>query len=821
MRTGCVCGVGLAAMLILPLRGAAPEPRGERAVFAISDAVVVKAPPRFGANIAPPQMSHWNDEPWHNQWWLQPNPNPFTAQTKGFATGGSADYLEDQPAAPGGKGWGIGFYDVFRDGYFDGGAVVVYRTENGKTTVLRQDRIRAFKAARDGENRVYFESPGPEVKPGDMYVLTVERREIPPGSTRTMEGRGSPLNGFQLEQEREKRLVAAGVKLVIAVSAPPGGGGGSLELTVPAAVTEPVRVGYWLLAAQQADWPRLRPGAPYTCRLWLKQKGMATGKVEVRIASLKTERLTVGTDWKEYAIDLTGAPPKGAAERFDIGALEPGTLWIDNVTLCEQGATPPWAWYPEVIAALKAFRPSVLRLWTLQENRGFGRVLDQALGPVLESHTVFTEQQGARTSDGVGLHRQLELCAAVGADPWIITSTMFSLAEQQNLIEYLAGPVTSPYGAKRAAWGRREPWTEAFATIHLELGNETWNGMFIPQGFAGKPDLYGSFAELVFSTMKASPYFRAEKFSFIVNGWVAQTDRRWSYGARALQNCPSADAVDIAYYTGGWDAVGLIKAADADSGWLNLLTYYHRMLRPRALAFDQVTQEIARERGRPAVSMVYEAGPGYTLPGPGKFNRQEQEEGKSLAQAINSCDSFMANLRAGYGPQAFFLFRNAHYWSSHNRTWGEHLIWKALKMRNTQLEGDLITASEKEMVWVDLPEAEAEIMSQSNSADVRKRTFPAEPNVPLVQCYPFRQGKRYAFMLISRRLRGETPVTLELPYSPQAEVRLYRLTADSPAAHNIDAETVTVQEETRHDFGPRYTLRLPPHAIYVLVNQAK
>jgi len=822
MKSSLPAGLLAAALAAVTLSAGVPAPRGERAVFAISDAVVVKNPPRFGANVHPPQMTHWNDEPWHNQWWLQPNPNPFYAQTKGFATGGGADHLEDRPSSQGGKGWGIGFYDVFRDGYFDGGTAAVYRLEDGRMRLVRESRIRSYKASETGENLAYFDAPGPEVKAGDLYVLTVERREIPPGSTRTMEGRASVLNGFQvLADQDEKGLVSAGVRTSIDASAPPGGGGGSLKLVVPPGVKDPVRVGYWLLSNQQPDWPRLREGAPYECRLWLKQQGMAAGKVEVRIASLKTETVDVGPDWKEYVIPFTGAPPTGSAERFDIGALEPGALWIDNVTICETGAVPPWAWYPEVVKALKDFRPSALRLWALQENRGFGRLLDHAIGPVIESDTEFEEYPGAKTTDAVGLHRQLELCEAVGADPWIITSTMFSLAEQKNLIEYLAGPAASPYGAKRAAWGRRAPWTDAFATINIELGNETWNGMFAPQGFSGNPEIYGALAELVFSTMKSSPHFRPKKFRFVVNGWAAQTERQWSYGARALEACPSADAVDIAYYTGGWDAVGLIQAEDEDAGWMNVLTFYHRMLRPRALAFDRVTQEIARERGRPAISMVYEAGPGYTLPAPGKFNRKEQEEGKSLAQAINSCDSFMANLRAGYGEQSFFLFRNAHYWSSHNRAWGEHIAWKALKMRNTLLEGDLVTAGEREMIFIDLPEAKADIVNQSNSADVRRTTFPAEPNVPLVQCYPFKKGGRWSFMLLSRRLRGETPVTLELPYEPKPEVRVYTLAADSPAAHNIDGEVVTVREETRGDFAQRYTLSLPPHSIVVLVNEAR
>lgn len=88
------------------------------------------------------------------------------------------------------------------------------------------------------------------------------------------------------------------------------------------------------------------------------------------------------------------------------------------------------------------------------------------------------------------------------------------------------------------------------------------------------------------------------------------------------------------------------------------------MLSPRAAAFKKVIEEIAGERARPVQALVYEVGPGYTLLGPGKFNLAEQKEGKSMAQAVNTLDSLMNNLRMSYGEQSFFLFRNDHYWAS-------------------------------------------------------------------------------------------------------------------------------------------------------------
>jgi hypothetical protein len=136
-------------------------------------------------------------------------------------------------------------------------------------------------------------------------------------------------------------------------------------------------------------------------------------------------------------------------------------------------------------------------------------------------------------------------------------------------------------------------------------------------------------------------------------------------------------------------------------------------------------------------------------------------------------------------------------------------------------EGDLLSATAKEMVLTDLPEAQAETLNQSNSADRRVRKFPAVKDVPLVACYPFKQGNRYAIMLYSRRLDAPTPVTLELPYQPSAEAEIHTLTAEKPSAHNIDGELVKIKTENRSDFAKTYQVHIPPHSVIVLANTAK
>jgi hypothetical protein len=93
--------------------------------------------------------------------------------------------------------------------------------------------------------------------------------------------------------------------------------------------------------------------------------------------------------------------------------------------------------------------------------------------------------------------------------------------------------------------------------------------------------------------------------------------------------------------------------------------------------------------------------------------------------------------------------------------------------------------------------------------------------MPLVDCYPFQNGKRHAFMLICRRLQGDTKVTLKLPYDPESDYTVHTLAGDSPALHNIDSEVVKVVTEQKTGMTREFTLQMPPHSIIVLINQAK
>ncbi len=113
----------------------------------------------------------------------------------------------------------------------------------------------------------------------------------------------------------------------------------------------------------------------------------------------------------------------------------------------------------------------------------------------------------------------------VGADPWIVVPSTFSTGEAYSLIDYLAGGSNTTYGAIRIAAGQTAPWTSVFNVIHLEFGNEEWNGGTFKGGALETGSLsyapYGVRAQAIFASIKGNPGYSQSKFDLIIDGQSA------------------------------------------------------------------------------------------------------------------------------------------------------------------------------------------------------------------------------------------------------------------------------------------------------------
>jgi alpha-N-arabinofuranosidase len=181
---------------------------------------------------------------------------------------------------------------------------------------------------------------------------------------------------------------------------------------------------------------------------------------------LATCEFQPGSAWKKFQARLNPSATRTDAT-LTITFRGPGTLWIDNASLMPEETVGGWR--PDVVAALKALKPGVIRFG--------GSALDDAnLGEFEWRDTVGDPDRrkpfrawGGLQPTGPGLEEIVQLCRAVEAEPILCVRfenrTPRDAAEQ---VEYLNGAPDTPMGKLRVQNGHREPYRVKF----WQIGNE-------------------------------------------------------------------------------------------------------------------------------------------------------------------------------------------------------------------------------------------------------------------------------------------------------------------------------------------------------------
>jgi hypothetical protein len=249
--------------------------------------------------------------------------------------------------------------------------------------------------------------------------------------------------------------------------------------------------------------------------------------------------------WADYSAEFTTGEIAALVGPVEAGfSIEGGSLLLDDVDLEQTGgdADNKTAFRDEVVETLRALRPGVLRL--MSSHAQLGSTVGNLLAPPLaRQRPGFSTWQTTMEDIPVGIPEFLELCQEVGAEPWIVAPTAISEEEARTLAEYLAGGAATPGGALRAAAGRRDPWTQAFRTIHIELGNETWNGIFQGETI-DDPAAYGRRADAVFRALRIAAGTSAGQFDLVVGSQAANPWRSGEVAKAAW----TANSVAIAPY---------------------------------------------------------------------------------------------------------------------------------------------------------------------------------------------------------------------------------------------------------------------------------
>lgn len=198
-------------------------------------------------------------------------------------------------------------------------------------------------------------------------------------------------------------------------------------------------------------------------------------------------RLSVQPGWQEQVIEFLAADdgPPGALElRIELsgGVVHLDDAWLGPALEGSAEATrlAEARFNPALIELLRQLQPGYLRDWQGQ----LGDSLDNRLAEPFARRT--SRYRPGHSDFHYGLPEFIDLCDLLGAHPWLVMPTTFSVEEAYALGQWLAVQIAH-YG---------------FDEIVVEFGNENWNAIFRPAGIQD-PERHGQAADRLFAALKA------------------------------------------------------------------------------------------------------------------------------------------------------------------------------------------------------------------------------------------------------------------------------------------------------------------------------
>src|SRR5271157_1472519 len=225
------------------------------------------------------------------------------------------------------------------------------------------------------------------------------------------------------------------------------------------------------------DGSYLKRGAPYNLRLHMRSQGSVrvwaslhgAGRAIAGPVLLAPPR-RAGEDWTAAEADLRPDRTLDNAT-LTIDFEGPGALWLDRVYLIGSDAVLG-LWRPDVVAALKAMYPGVIRFGGSTTE---GYEWDRGIGP-WDERQPFSTVWGGLEENFVGIDEFVRLCHYVGAEPLICVRWTGKKPEDAAAeVEYCNGGPGTHWGSLRAKNGHSEPYHVKFWQIANEVDVPEYN----------------------------------------------------------------------------------------------------------------------------------------------------------------------------------------------------------------------------------------------------------------------------------------------------------------------------------------------------------
>jgi hypothetical protein len=501
------------------------------------------------------------------------------------------------------------------------------------------------------------------------------------------------------------------------------------------------------------------------------------GRLVPGLARYLNRDLPLTNKWADYSLEFDvheGQLPPASVEVAL--AVSGGEVLLDDVSLVKTDGdlANHTVFRDEVLESLRQLHPGVLRMMGSGEE--LGSTLENLLSPVGGRVRSGYMSNYTPTEDiSISIPEFLELCQEVDTEPWITLPAATSPAEARRLAEYLAGPVSTPGGALRSAAGHPEPWTHAFKTLHIELGNETWNTVYQGETI-DDPAAFGRRANLIFAAFRGAAAKSASSFDLIVG-----TNFSDPYRNRALLGAAhEANSLAIAPYL----MADVTRWNSDDDLFAPLLAQPEQMDRD---GFVHASQASAGGRQLAVYEVNLHSTRG-TATGP-VLDRLTP----STAAGIAVTSHMLRMMRdLGVRNQALFSLPQYQFKRSDGtpvRLWGSVVEmgkdgrkrpqFLAEAMANRVLHGNLVRVTRSGADPTrDQPLA-------NDGVDIR--------NQHLIDAYGFREGNQVGLIVFNYDLHQSHRIALDRPATAAASgTTVTRLDSPSPASNNEGVTQVTV-----------------------------
>ncbi len=530
------------------------------------------------------------------------------------------------------------------------------------------------------------------------------------------------------------------------------------------------------------------------------------------------QQVPLTNQWQDFTFNFTADEDGTYIGTALLGfSATGGTIYLDDAVVTESAeASNKTAFRDAVVDRLKQVNPGVLRY--MDSGVSFGTSIDNMIAvPDARLRTGFG--QGSSTTNAVpmGLEEFLQLCEAVGAEPWYTLPMGVSPAETQHLIQFLAGDSSTPYGAKRAALGQSAPWTSVFPKIHIELGDEAWNTAFSGD-FIVAPAAYGSRVATIFGAAKSAPGYEESKFDLIMDGWAAVP--WWNQQAmNAASN--TYDTIDVAPYT--FDTFTDFSSNPAIFGSM--------LAQPEAIdsrttgsmyqQMQTVSGQASGLSGKPANLAVYEVNLSTTTATAPQSVINEVVP--SLGAGLSTAEHMLLMMRDdNVQLQTMFAlpgyqngYTNPHGGGGNVQLWGTVVDmggqsnlcrpqFLAETLANTAIGGNMIATTQ---TGADPTWNESSPNDTANPIIIKGAHY--------IQSFAFVKGTENSLILFNLNLTSALPVTFTGTNAPRGEVQVGTLNSANLTDTNESGSKVAITNSTIADFKSGSTINLPAHSMTV------